>query len=164
MEILDAWQITSQLQTEPLALGLSGGFHLAFLVSWGLSAVGLAVYSILTARQRAVEFGVLRAVGLSSGQLLRQLFSEQAVLIVLALLAGSLLGPGLAQTMQPYLTLALPVLPGSRDPGTVARIVVDWAALSQMYLLLLLSLTIALAIMLWILSRLRLGRVLRLGE
>jgi ABC-type antimicrobial peptide transport system permease subunit len=160
--VLDAWQITSELQMDPVALGLRGGLQLGFLVALGLSAVGVMVYSVRTARQRSLEFGVLRALGSSPRQMLRQLVVEQIILVVLALLAGSLLGLGLAHTMEPYLVLAVPSWGG--DAGTMTRIVWDWAAAGKMVLLWIAWLALALVGMLLLLARERLGRVSRLGE
>src|SRR5205085_8294308 len=55
----------SNLQTDPLNLGLLGLMFLAFIIAMSLSVVGLLTYSVLTAVARQGEFGVLQALGLA---------------------------------------------------------------------------------------------------
>jgi hypothetical protein len=121
------------LRSDALARGVSTALQ--------LNAVTLVLFSVTTfflvhlfaAQRRGREFGLLRAMGLSARQGLTLLVVESIPALLLGLLAGVAVGLGLSHTMIPYLSQPL-----AESLGGVAieRIVVDWAAVAQVYVLL----------------------------
>src|SRR5205085_12069930 len=95
----------SNLQTDPLNLGLLGLMFLAFIIAMSLSVVGLLTYSALTAVARRSEFGVLQALGLSPLRVIGQLAFEQIFVIVLGVALGGILGAMLSNQVVPRLAL-----------------------------------------------------------
>ena len=81
-----------KLRTNPLGLGLLGLMYLAFIMALVLSVVGLLTYAGLTAQSRRTEFGVLRALGLSSLRVVGGLALEQAFVMGIGVVLGALLG------------------------------------------------------------------------
>ncbi|KAB2856277.1 MAG: FtsX-like permease family protein, partial [Anaerolineae bacterium] len=73
-----------RLETDPLALGLLGLMFLAFIIGLALSIVGLLTYASLTSQARRSEFGVLRALGMSSGRVVWSLILEQLFVVAVA--------------------------------------------------------------------------------
>ena len=94
-----------KLRTDPLALGLLGLMYLAFIMALALSVVGLLTYSGLTAQSRRTEFGVLRALGLSSLRVVGGLALEQLFVMITGVMLGALLGWVLASQVVPTLAL-----------------------------------------------------------
>ncbi|MBX3063997.1 MAG: FtsX-like permease family protein [Anaerolineae bacterium] len=150
----------ANLQTDPLSLGLLGLMILAFIIAMALSIVGLLTYATLTANARRSEFGVLRALGLSSLRLIGQLAVEQAFVIVLGVLLGGALGGILSSQVVPRLALDT----SSRNITPPFIVQVEAGALAQYGLLIAGVLILVLLFSLLLVRGLSISRTLRLGE
>ncbi len=95
----------NKLRTNPLGLGLLGLMYLAFIMALALSVVGLLTYAGLTAQARRTEFGVLRALGLSSIRVVGGLALEQLFVMTIGIVLGAVLGWLLASQVVPTLAL-----------------------------------------------------------
>ena len=78
---LDARSIITQEQARPNQSGAFGLLSIGFIASAVLTVLGYLLHSILSFRERFIELGVLRAIGLSAAQLSAFLSGEQLVLI-----------------------------------------------------------------------------------
>ena len=150
----------ANLRTDPLSLGLLGLMFLAFIIAMSLSIVGLLTYAALTASARQGEFGVLRALGVSSLRLIRQLAFEQTFVIGLGTVLGGALGAVLSGQVVPR--LAQNATGESITPPFIVQ--VESAALIQYAGIIVLVLGLVLLLNLVLVSRLSLTRTLRLGE
>jgi len=81
-----------RMRLDPSKEGTFGLLSLGFLVSVLLSFIGYLLYWVFTLSQRTVQFGVLRASGLSRSQLTVMLLAEQLLTTGLAIAVGLLLG------------------------------------------------------------------------
>ncbi len=81
----------------------SGILTVAFLAVLGLTTLGVVVTLVLSARARAVEFAVLRAVGASSAQILRGLLLEWGLVLIVGAAVGLVLGRTVASLMLSFL-------------------------------------------------------------
>ncbi len=159
-QAFDRRALVSILRSDSLHLSISSALTLDFIIAALLSVVGFVALFYLIAKQRAFEFGVLRAMGLSLRQLTHALGWEQGLLLALSLLLGVPLG---------YLVAAVTLPPLSTDdtgipflPPLVARLNAPLVAKQGMFLLIcLLAALLATTV---IFRRLRVQEVLRLGE
>jgi hypothetical protein len=149
-----------KLRTNPLGLGLLGLMYLAFIMALALSVVGLLTYAGLTAQSRRTEFGVLRALGLSSIRVVAGLALEQLFVMIIGVVLGSLLGWVLATVVVP--TLALGATGENVIPPFVMR--VETRRLLEYALMMLVGLGLVLSSSLLLVRQLSLSRTLRLGE
>lgn len=149
-----------RLRTNPLGLGLLGLMYLAFIMALALSVVGLLTYAGLTAQARRNEFGVLRALGLSSLRVVGGLALEQVFVMITAVLLGAVLGWVLASQVVP--TLALGATGESVVPPFVMR--VETRRLVEYGLLMVAVFGLVLSSSLLLVRQLSLARTLRLGE
>ncbi len=149
-----------KLRTNPLGLGLLGLMYLAFIMALVLSVVGLLTYAGLTAQSRRTEFGVLRALGLSSLRVVGGLALEQAFVMGIGVVLGAVLGWVLASQVVP--TLALGATGESVVPPFVMRIEIQ--RFLEYGLLMLVVLLLVLSSSLLLVRQLSLARTLRLGE
>jgi ABC-type antimicrobial peptide transport system permease subunit len=126
-----------------------------------LSVAAFALVHYFAAQGRIKEFGVLRAMGLTAKQLLNLLITEGVLVTALGLVAGTIIGYGMARVMIPYLSQALSE---SLAGLTIESIIVDWPAIARLYLLLITLYGAALALLLLVLMRAGIHEALRVGD
>ncbi|HTG40406.1 MAG TPA: ABC transporter permease, partial [Methylomirabilota bacterium] len=89
-------ELARSLSTDPVPLGLIGILGLGSVAAMLFAGIGFLVSSTVSTSQRIAEFALLRALGLSTGQLALWLSIESIFLLAVGLLAGSVLGVVLA--------------------------------------------------------------------
>jgi putative ABC transport system permease protein len=160
LQAYDRQELAETLRNDPLQRSISTALTLDFIIAALLSVVGMIALFLLLAQQRAFEFGVLRAMGLSLGQLLWMLGCEQLTLLLLAGLLGIPLGLVVAGVTLPSLSTdesGIPLLPPLADTFNAQLLI-------QQGLFLLACLLAAAAATTLIFRRLRLHATLQLGE
>jgi putative ABC transport system permease protein len=160
LQTYDRTALAESYRRDPLRTLFIGALSLDFIIAGLLYTAGLILLFYLLVRQRAFEFAVLRAMGLSVRQLTRSLGWEQLTLLGMALLVGIPLGAVIALLSLPVFTIdttgkpqLLPVIPQLSVLSAL-----------QQGVFLLLCLGVALACTLAIFCRLRVQEALRLGE
>ncbi|MFF9501905.1 FtsX-like permease family protein [Streptomyces sp. NPDC014656] len=98
-------EIAADLLGDPLGAGPNTALMAVAAAAAALAAVGFAVGSAGSVRERAAEFAVLRALGAPRRRLARLLAAEQGVLIGVGLLVGLALGSLLARVVVPLVVL-----------------------------------------------------------
>jgi hypothetical protein len=156
----EAESVRKTLKANPLALGLRSVTFFGSALTILLSLVGFATHFYLSARQREMFYGVMRAMGMSARQLYGSIVLEQAVLI----LAGLALGTGLGVLLNQITLPRLPVSLADRPPTPPFVPREDWLAVAWLYLLLAVAFLVILGIVTALLWRARIHRVLRIGQ
>ena len=128
--IVDRDALRENYRADPLiAAGWHGVLLMAFLAVVAVTLLGFAVYSTIRAQQRRVEFALLRSMGISRPGLAGMVLTEQAIIIVLGLGLGALIGYQLTALLMPFLGLTEE---GARVlPPYAAR--VNWPAILATY-------------------------------
>ncbi|RFU88294.1 ABC transporter permease [Streptomyces triticagri] len=98
-------EIADELRDDPLGAGPQSALLAVAAAAAALAAVGFAVSAAGSLRERAAEFGVLRALGTPPGRLARLIAVEQGLLVSLALLVGLVLGALLTRAVVPLIVL-----------------------------------------------------------
>jgi putative ABC transport system permease protein len=156
----DARLMILKEQTQPARQGLFGVLSVGFLAAAGLTVLGFLLYAVFSFRQRFIELGVLRAIGLSVGQMAAFLAGEQLALIVTGAAAGTGLGVWASRLFIPFLQVR-----GGAHPHTPPFVVqVAWADIFQIYAIFGGMLLVAVAVMLVLLIRMRVFEAIKLGE
>ncbi len=121
-------------------------------------ALGFLLYSYLSYERRVSQLGVLRAMGLSVGQLLLSLCAEQLVLVAVGGALGTGLGAAASYLFVPFLQVG--------TEGQTPPFVVQWAwgDLAWVYGMLGAVLVVGMVGTLWLVKRLQLHEVVKLGE
>jgi putative ABC transport system permease protein len=88
----DARLSIEQQQQTPERQGLFGILTAGFFASITLTIIGFVLYSVLSFRRRAIELGVLRTLGLSSGQMAAYLTLTQMGIVLAGTAAGAGIG------------------------------------------------------------------------
>ncbi|MPY52816.1 ABC transporter permease [Streptomyces acidicola] len=148
------------LAADPLRQGARGGLTLCLVLAPAFAVIGFTLHTALSARARAREFALLRALGVRRRQLAAYLWTEQLALAAVAAVLGTLLGTALAALIMPVVTVddtGRPVYPGLLTEVPWMRVVLTAGATT---LLICAVVTVAARI----LGRVDLARVLRAGE
>jgi putative ABC transport system permease protein len=147
-------------QKDPERQGLFGLLSVGFSAAALLTVLGFILYALFSFRQRFIELGVLRAIGLSSWQMTIFLAWELAFLILTGLLLGTGLGIWASQLFIPYLQVGADVV--TRTPPFLVEIA--WPAIFRIYTLFGLLFIMALAVLAGLLLRMKIFQAVKLGE
>ncbi len=77
---------------DPLLQGMNGILTMSFIVMLILCAAGYLIYWVLSIKSREMMLGVLRAMGLHSGEMISMLSIEQAICGLYSVAAGAVTG------------------------------------------------------------------------
>jgi hypothetical protein len=124
----DQRTLAATLRDDPLASGLQGALMLGFMAALVFAALGFLVNATVAARERLAEFAILRALGVSSRQVLGMLAVEQAFVVGLSLAAGTGLAVVVGVLVVPHIVLTGQA--AAVTPGVVLDI--PWAATGLM--------------------------------
>jgi putative ABC transport system permease protein len=147
-------------KNDPFLMALNGVLTLGFIISILISFVGFLLYWVLSLKGRTLQNGILRAVGLSLRQLVAMLALEQLLTSGVAILIGVLVGNVASRLYVPNFQIAFN--PSSLvPPFKVMFAAIDFV---RLYSTVGFMLLIGLAILTYMLSRIRIHQALKLGE
>jgi putative ABC transport system permease protein len=147
-------------QGRPERQGLYGLLSVGFIAAAALTALGFLFYSLLSFQRRFVELGTLRAIGLSTGQLSALLGWEQALLIGVGMLGGTLIGVSASLLFIPFLQVR-----GGQHPQTPPFVVqIAWGQIAIIYAVFGVMLMGAILLTISLLRRMKLFQAVKLGE
>ena len=125
-----------------------------------LSCLGFLVHAYVSFRNRQLEFALLRTTGFSLRQLAAMVWLEQALVVVSGVALGTWMGGRLGATIMPFL--------GHDDWGAlvVPPFVMEtsWGSLLLTFSAMLAVFAVISLGLVWLIRRISLQRVLRLGE
>lgn len=161
IDLKDARAALIEGRRSPQRMGLFGILSIGFVVSVLVTIMGFFLYTFLSLRNRILQFGVLRAMGLSVWQLVTMLALELLLTVGLGLGVGTTLGSWASRLFLPFLQLSADAAGAAVPPFLV---VVEPSDLFKIYVVLGSMLVIGLLALGVILSRLRLHQAVKLGE
>ena len=147
-------------QARPERTGVFGILSVGFVAAALLTLLGFLLHSLISFRRRMIEFGVLRAIGLSVGQMISFLGLEQLLLIVAGISAGTGLGVWVSDLYIPFMQV------GTAKNVNIPPFVVlrAWDDIFIIYGVFAAMLVLAVIGMIWFLMRLRIFEAVKLGE
>ncbi|QEU91326.1 ABC transporter permease [Streptomyces kanamyceticus] len=157
---VDVAHARAELAADPLRRGARGALTLCLLLAPAFAVIAFTLHTVLSARARAREFALLRALGVRKGQLAAYLWTEQLGLAGAAAVLGTLLGAGLAVLIMPVVTVdasGAPVFPGLLTSVPWVRVTLTAGATA-------LVICAVVSVAARFLGRVDLARVLRAGE
>jgi len=147
-------------QSRPERTGVFGILSVGFVAAAILTMLGFLLHSFISFRRRLIEFGVLRAIGLSVGQMIGFLGVEQLVLIATGITAGTALGVWVSNLFIPFLQV------GTAKFVDIPPFVVliAWEDIALIYIVFAAMLALAITGMIWLLMRMKIFEAVKLGE
>lgn len=145
---------------DPQRMGLYGMLSTGFLVAALITVMGFLLYTFLSLRNRMLQFGVLRAIGLKVRQLMLMLAYEQVFTTGLAVVVGTVLGEQVSNLFLPMLKLSV----DSQKDVPPFLVVVEWADKLKIYLVLGAALLVGMIGLQVFISTLKIHQAVKLGE
>jgi len=147
-------------QLRPERQGVFGLLSAGFVASALLTVLGFLVYSHVSFSQRYIELGVLRAIGLSVGQMAAFLIAEQLTVITVGAIAGTGLGVLVSNLFIPFYQVQIGKY--AFTPPFVVQIA--WAETMYIYAVFGGMFLAAVVVLLFSLRRMRIFEAVKLGE
>lgn len=158
--IQNARQNVDRMQLEPNRQGVFGLLSVGFIVSASVTVLGFLLYAYISFRQRYIEWGVLRAVGLSTGQMALSLVAEQLTLILTGAGIGTGIGVFVSRLLIPFLQVE-----GGEHALTPPFIVqVAWTEITYIYTIFGAMFLAAVIALFFALRRMRIFEAIKLGD
>ena len=156
----DAHSELAEAQARPARVGLFGFLSVGFIAVALLSMLALVIYSALSFRQRFIQLGILRAMGLSTSQLVFSLGGEQVTVTTAGIAAGSYLG-----LVSSYLFIPFYQVGYDQDDLIPPFIVqIAWDDVAQLVMAMLIMVLAAAVGTLWLLVRMKTFQAVKMGE
>jgi putative ABC transport system permease protein len=156
----DVRTLVGQEQARPQRQGLLGMLSTGFGAAALLTVMGFLLYAVFSLQRRFIELGILRAVGLSLGQMTMYLVWELALLVVAGITAGTAIGVLATRVYIPFLQGSV-----SSEARTLPYLIlVDWPRIYQIYALFGLMFAVVLVVLLLFVMQLRIFQAIKLGE
>jgi putative ABC transport system permease protein len=102
----DVRRAVSVEQARAERVGTLGTLTIGFLAAAAFSGIGLLIYNYASLQERLFRFTILRAVGLSLGQIVAQVVLEYVVLMAYGIVGGALVGASASQLFIPFFQAA----------------------------------------------------------
>ncbi|WP_409342230.1 ABC transporter permease [Paenibacillus sp. MBLB4367] len=160
VSLTDTREELANAKNDPFQLAVNGVMTLGFVISAVICFFGFLLYWVLSLSRRVLQFGVLRAMGVSFPQLIGMLTAEQLLTSGAAVLIGGAVG---AVTSRLFVTL----FQVSFDPAKQVppfQIVFDPNDSMQLLLIVTVMIAFGLFILGWLLSRIKIHQAIKLGE
>lgn len=149
-----------EAQAQPERQGLLGFLFIGFATAALLTVLAFLLHMVFSFQRRFIELGVLRAAGLSMGQMTGYLVWELAFLILIGGVIGTVLGYFASTTFIPFMQIGT----AASDLIPPFKVIIAWDSIYQIYYLFgfLFGLTLIVSIVL--LRRMRIFQAIKLGE
>ena len=160
LEMRTATELIDEARQDKDRMGVFGFLSVGFVVTVGLSVLAQALNALMSFRQRTIEFGLARAIGLYQGQVAASLSIERAVVTVGGIVVGLGIGMLVADLFVPYLQI------GWRASDLVPpfRIVPAWGDMLRAAAVMLVASLVTNGAIVYLLTRIRVFEALKLGE
>ncbi|UCH58305.1 MAG: ABC transporter permease, partial [Anaerolineales bacterium] len=160
LRVQDVRQALQQAYTDPGRQGVLGLLSTGFLAASLLTVIGFLVYALLSFHQRFIQLGVLRAIGLSVGQMGAVLALEQSLLVFAGMAAGTGIGILTAYLFIPH----LPMVVGAQADILPSVVQVAWMDILRIYAVFGVMFALGVGATLASLRKMKLFQAVKLGE
>lgn len=156
-EITDRQSALNEEKADSLVMALNGLFSLGFVATMIVSFMGFLLYWLLSIRKRRLQFGVLRAMGMTKFKLSLMLLWEHLMTSGVSVAVGILVG---------YLTssLYLPVLKKTFTTMLPLTLTYNNADNAKIYIIVALMILSGIVVLSEYINRLKINEAVKIGE
>jgi putative ABC transport system permease protein len=147
-------------QGKPERQGLLGFLFIGFATAALLTVLAFLLHMVFSFQRRFIELGVLRAAGLSMGQMTGYLVWELAFLILIGGVIGTILGYFSSNIFIPFMQIGQE----ASDLIPPFKVLIAWDSIYQIYWMFGILFTLTLLVSIILLRRMRIFQAIKLGE
>ena len=156
----DAEALIVEQKNDPMLKSLNGVLTVGFIVVLALCFIGFLMYWILSIRQRELQFGIYRAMGMSMREIFVMLLNEQFCISLLSIAVGAVVGQLASRLYMPLIQIAY----SSADNALPLRASVNAENTVQLVLVVGAMLLVCMTVLATIIRRMKIAQALKLGE
>jgi len=149
-----------KMKNDPMLQGINGSLTLGFVAAMAISLLGFLIYWIISIQARVLQFGILRAMGLSLSKVIGMIACEQVLVSGAAVAMGFVIGNISSKLFIPLLQVAS----SAADQVPPFRIVSQVNDYYKIYAVVAAMLIIGFITLWRIIARIRIDQALKLGE
>ena len=157
-KIEDRTNVMTEKKNDSLLKALNGSFSMGFFATMIVSMIGFLIYWIMNVRKRKLQFGILRAMGLTRGKVTLMLMWEHLMTTGVSVLFGMLVGRLAINIFLPLLQIAYgkSVIP--------LELVYDFTDSLRVYIIVGIMIVIGILILAGFINRLKINEAVKIGE
>jgi putative ABC transport system permease protein len=160
LEYTDANQIIVDHKNNAILQGTNGMLTVGFITILLLCIIGFMIFWILSMKSRTLQFGVLRAMGMTIQEEIVMLINEQLFITGLSVIAGVVIGLSASKLFVPLIQIAY-----ANEENILPLIVVsDAADTYRVLIVVIFMIIISICILGKLISRTGIAQALKLGE
>lgn len=157
---INAEQELIKLRNDPYQLGINGALTLGFIVSLMVSLAGFIIYWILSIHARFFQAGIMMAMGLKLRQLMQMMVWEQIMTSIAPMLLGIVTGGIASRLFVPIFQITY----SAAEQVPPFKVIAYLSDYLKVYATLGIMLVLGLSSITYMLSRLEVYKVIKLGE
>ncbi len=158
--ITSAQQLIDENKNSATVQITNGMFTLSFILSLIVCSVGFLLYWVMTLKQRELQFGIYRAMGMRMREVKEMLLNEQIFLSFLPLLAGA--GIGITATAMFVRLISIIYLPQKHNIGV--NVYIYQSDMLELTGVLFVAVAVCYVVISRLLKSMKIAQALRLGE
>ena len=147
-------------KNDPVLQGTNGILTVGFIVVLVLCTVGFLIYWILSIKGRTLQFGILRAMGMSFGEIISMIIYEQVLVSGVSIFLSIIIG-GIASDLFVPLFQVLYNVTDQVPPFVVVSERGDYI---KLYIIVLVMLLVGFAVIAHLIKQININKALKLGE
>ncbi len=149
-----------KMKNDPMLQGMNGMLTLGFIASMLISLLGFLIYWIISIQNRVLQFGILRAMGMSLSKVIGMLACEQLLVSGAAIVIGIVIGGVTGDMFIPLLQ----IMYSSVDQVPPFKIMANGADYLKIYAVIGIMISMGFLILWRIISKIKIDQAVKLGE
>lgn len=159
-EAKDVNQLIDQAKKEPMIQGTNGALTLGFAATMAITAIGFIIYWTLSIRGKALQYGILRAIGLSFKKIIGMILYEQIMISGVAIAVGVLVGQVGAGLFMPLMSLASE----ASSQAIPSKLIITQGSYTKLAVIVLFIVAVGILSLIKYISSINMDQALKLGE
>lgn len=151
-------EIMTNAKSDSMLKGLNGSYSIGFVSTLTVAFVGFVIYWIMNVRKRKLQFGILRAMGMTKGNLTGMLICEHLLTTGVSVIIGIVVG---ALTVNIY----TPLLKIAYSSQTLPLVIVyNRGDITKIYLVVAAMLITGIIVLAAFINKLKINEAVKIGE
>lgn len=158
--LVDSTQLLIEEKNSPDLQGMNGGLTLGFIITMIMAIIGFLIYWILSIKGRTLQFGILRAMGMTIREIIGMLGYEQLLVSLVSIAMAFVIGGVTSDIFVPLFQNMYSVA-NQIPPFIISAAASDYI---KIYVLIVIMLGGGFAILGGIIRKININKALKLGE